>query len=59
MIRVGLTGGIATGKSTFLEFFKKFRGDDLAVFDCDAEVRKLLGTFAIIAEIVAAMNGKA
>lgn len=39
MIRVGLTGGIGSGKSTAVAIFKAF---DIPVFDSDSEAKKFL-----------------
>ncbi|MEG2809885.1 MAG: dephospho-CoA kinase, partial [Akkermansia sp.] len=36
-----VTGGIACGKSTMLQYLLRFGGKHLAFFDCDAEVNRL------------------
>ena len=45
MLRVGLTGGIGTGKSTASNFFKKLGA---FVFDADAEAKNLLSSNDIV-----------
>ena len=45
MLRVGLTGGIGTGKSTASNFFKKLGA---FVFDADAEAKSLLSTNDVV-----------
>ena len=42
MLRVGLTGGIGTGKSTASKFIKKLGA---FVFDADTEAKSLLSTY--------------
>ena len=43
---VGLTGGIGSGKTTVLNFFKEFK--DIAVYIADIEAKKLMNTSPII-----------
>ena len=38
---IGLTGGIACGKSTVVEIFKKLGNDSISVIDCDKIVDNL------------------
>ena len=45
MLRVGLTGGIGTGKSTASNFFKKLGA---FVFDADAEAKNLLSSNDVV-----------
>ena len=45
MLRVGLTGGIGTGKSTASNFFKKLGA---FVFDADTEAKSLLSTNDVV-----------
>lgn len=42
MKTIVITGGIATGKSTVVKYLMTLGGDSLVLFDCDAEVSKLL-----------------
>ena len=56
MIVVGLTGGIATGKSTIADLFRE-RG--IAVFDADCSVHHLLGVVgSAVAEICAVFGNE-
>jgi transcription termination factor Rho len=50
MLTLALTGGIASGKSTAVQFFQEFI-PDIVVFDCDASVKTLLETPEIIASL--------
>lgn len=45
---VGLTGGIGSGKSTVLNFFKEF--ENVAVYMADVEAKNLMNTSAILKE---------
>ena len=45
---VGLTGGIGSGKTTVLNFFKEF--ENVAVYIADVEAKKLMNTSPIIRE---------
>ena len=45
---VGLTGGIGSGKTTVLNFFKEF--ENVAVYIADVEAKKLMNTTPIIRE---------
>ncbi|MGC4015246.1 MAG: dephospho-CoA kinase [Luteolibacter sp.] len=51
-----LTGGIATGKSTFCRLLGE-EIPDVRIFDCDACVRDLLASDAVVAEQVARYFG--
>ncbi len=55
MLTLALTGGIATGKSTFARLFLEL-APDTAFFDCDASVQQLLTKPEIIAAIAAALG---
>lgn len=44
MIRIGVTGGIGSGKSTVCRLFGEF---GVAVYDCDERARELMGTDAL------------
>lgn len=50
MNRLVVTGGIATGKSSFLRCVKTLR-PDVIVFDCDAAVHQLLTEREVLAKI--------
>ncbi len=56
MLTLALTGGIATGKSSFARIFMEI-APDVVLFDCDACVQLLLAKASIVAEIEAAMGG--
>ena len=45
---VGLTGGIGSGKTTVLNFFKEF--ENVALYIADVEAKKLMNSSAIIRE---------
>jgi dephospho-CoA kinase len=45
---VGLTGGIGSGKTTVLEYFKKV--GNIAVYNADVEAKKLMSTSLVIKE---------
>ena len=49
MKKIGITGGIATGKSTFLKLIKDL---GFSVFSCDEVVKKLYQKPAIQKEII-------
>ncbi len=55
MLTLALTGGIATGKSTFAKLFLELV-PGTAFFDCDASVQQLLVNPEIIAAIAAALG---
>ena len=55
MLTLALTGGIATGKSTFARLFLEL-APGTAFFDCDASVQQLLTKSEIIAAIAAALG---
>ena len=55
MLTIALTGGIATGKSTFARLFLEL-APGTAFFDCDASVQQLLLKQEIIAAIAAALG---
>ena len=55
MLTLALTGGIATGKSTFARLFLEL-APRTAFFDCDASVQQLLTKPEIIAGIAAAFG---
>lgn len=55
MTSLALTGGIATGKSTFAQHFLSF-APRTVFFDCDASVRELQTQPEVIAEITAALG---
>lgn len=55
MISIALTGGIATGKSTFSELFREL-APRTRFFDCDAYVRELYTKPEVIAEIAGAFG---
>lgn len=46
-----VTGGIASGKSTIIQMLQEFGGKGVVLFDCDAEVAKLLQTEEVVEEI--------
>jgi transcription termination factor Rho len=50
MLTLAITGGIASGKSPAVRLFQEFV-PDIVVFDCDASVKTLLDTHAVISEI--------
>ena len=50
MLTLAITGGIATGKSTAVRYFRRFV-PDIVVFDCDESVRVLLETPSVVAEL--------
>lgn len=54
MLRVGLTGGIGSGKTTVA---RVFRALDVPVFEADAEGRRLLNEDAAVREAVVARFG--
>ena len=54
MIIIGLTGGIATGKSTTADLFRE---RDIAVFDSDSTVHHLLGVDGLAVAKVRAIFG--
>lgn len=53
---IGLTGGIGSGKTTVINFFKKF--DDVAIYIADAEAKKLMNSSTIIKEKIIHTFGK-
>lgn len=53
---VGLTGGIGSGKSTVLNFFKHHT--EVAVFSTDDEAKKLMNTSAVIKKKLVKAFGK-
>jgi dephospho-CoA kinase len=53
---MALTGGIAVGKSTFCRFLREFL-PGVVIFDCDAEVHRLLAEDAEVASRLAATFG--
>lgn len=55
MTSIALTGGIATGKSTFASLFRELV-PLTRFFDCDAYVHELYAEPAVLAEIVAAFG---
>ncbi len=55
MLTLALTGGIATGKSTFARLFCEM-APGTAFFDCDASVQRLLAKPDVIATIIAALG---
>lgn len=52
---MALTGGIATGKSTFCRMLRE-ECPDVAVFDCDASVDRLLGVPGVVDRIREALG---
>ncbi|RYD32691.1 MAG: dephospho-CoA kinase, partial [Verrucomicrobiaceae bacterium] len=54
---MALTGGIATGKSSFAEVFRKLAPEETAFFDCDACVHELL-TKPEVARMIAVSLGE-
>lgn len=56
MLLVGLTGGIATGKSTTLALLREVLGERLVSFDCDACVGRLLKDREVLAELAATLG---
>lgn len=55
MLTLALTGGIATGKSTFARLFCEM-APGTAFFDCDASVQQLLARPDVIATIAASLG---
>ena len=53
---VGLTGGIGSGKTTVLNFFKEF--ENVAVYIADVEAKKLMNSSPIIREKLINAFGK-
>lgn len=51
MKQIGLTGGIASGKSTVLAWLKAYLHSSLAVFDSDVIVSELLNRADVVSEI--------
>ncbi len=50
MLTLALTGGIATGKSTAVNHFRKFV-PDIVVFDCDESVKGLLEKVEVVSRL--------
>ena len=48
---IGLTGGIACGKSTVVQMFKELSSGDIKVIDCDSIVHKMYEDSAFIQKI--------
>ena len=55
MLSLALTGGIATGKSTFARHFREL-APQTRFFDCDACVHELLATPEVVAEVAQALG---
>jgi dephospho-CoA kinase len=56
MLKIGLTGGIGSGKSTVTQIFKIL---GIPVFDADKEAKKLMETNAIIKQALIEEFGEA
>lgn len=54
---MALTGGIATGKSTVCDLLREFL-PGVVIFDCDAEVHRLLGSDREVAEEISSAFGR-
>lgn len=52
MITIAVTGGVGTGKSTFVRLLRELLKERIAVFDCDASVHELLTTSPIIGSLI-------
>ncbi len=51
MKSIVVTGGIASGKSTVIQILQKLGGKGVALYDCDAEVARLLESESIVRDI--------